>query len=234
MIQYAIQKQIALIQLDRPQKAHAYTQNMLLQLQRIYQEIIGQCSVAVIYSEGHRAFCAGADLNEMKTKKAEAALDLLSQKVFAQIASSPIVSIGVIHGPAIAGGFELALACDLRVISENAIFSLPEVSLKLIPSAGGSTRLTALLGASIAKGVILGGKQINAEEALRWGLAHQLVENPLAFARSWAEEIAKKDPLALRLAKSVINNPSLENERLAEAILYERKFNTDKSSSFKN
>lgn len=224
MIQYTVQKQIAFIQIKRPQKAHAYTQDMLLGLQRIYHDITGQCSVALIYSEGHRVFCAGADLNEMKTKTAEDALDLLSQKVFEQIAQSSIISIGVVHGPAIAGGFELALACDLRVASEHAVFSLPEVSLGLIPSAGGSTRLTKLLGASIAKGVILGGKRITGKEAFRWGLVHRLVENPREEAAKWAKELAQKDPLALRLAKSVINEPSLEKERLAEAILYERKF----------
>ena len=231
MIQYTIQQQIAFIQLNRPQKAHAYTQMMLSTLERIYQDINGQCSVAIIYSTGHRVFCAGADLNEMNTKTAEEALDLFSQKVFEQIAQSPIVSIAAVHGPAIAGGCELALACDLRIASTLAHFSLPEVSLGLIPSAGGSTRLTRLLGSSIAKGVILGGKDISAEEALRWGLVHHLSEAPLERAKAWAESIAQKDPLALRLAKAVINAPSLEKERIAEAILYERKFGTNSSRS---
>ena len=80
MIQCTIQQQIAFIQINRPQKAHAYTKEMLLDLQQSYTNILGQCSVAIIYSEHHHVFCAGADLNEMKTKGAEEALDLLSQK----------------------------------------------------------------------------------------------------------------------------------------------------------
>ena len=224
MIQCTVQQQCAFIQLSRPEKAHAYTQDMLLQLQNFVQDISDRCSIVVIHSKGHRAFCAGADLQEMKAKRAEDALDLLSQKVFQQIATSSCISIASIHGPAIAGGFELALACDLRVASKNAFFSLPEVSLGLIPSAGGSTRLTQLLGASVAKGVILGGGTITGEQAFRWGLVHKLEDEPFAAAEHWATELSTRDPLALRLAKSVINQPSLEKERLAEAILYERKF----------
>jgi enoyl-CoA hydratase len=224
MIQCTVQQQIAFLQFNRPEKAHAYTQEMLLQIQTFFKDITDHCSIVVIHSKGHRAFCAGADLTEMKAKRAEDALDLLSQKVFQQIATSSCISIASIHGPAIAGGFELALACDLRVASKDAFFSLPEVSLGLIPSAGGSTRLTQLLGASVAKGMILGGGTVTGEEAFRWGLVHKLEEDPFLAAKNWAKELSERDPLALRLAKSVINQPSLKKERLAEAILYERKF----------
>lgn len=223
MIIFDIQDEIAVIRLSRPEKAHAYTAEMLSSLERIYQELIGQVRLAIIYSEGHRVFCAGADLNEMKNKTAESALQLKSQFVFDQIAKSPIVSIAVIHGPAIAGGCELALACDLRVISTQASFSLPEVSLGLIPAAGGCTRLCSLLGTSLAKKMILGGETITAAEAISWGLAHKQSERPLETAIEWARKMALSPAISLKLAKMVLNTPSLEKERLAEAILYERK-----------
>lgn len=223
MIKLEFHKQIPLISLNRPKKANAYTQDMLAEFQRIWTDIEGQYSVVIISSEGNSAFCAGADLNEMNHKRAEDALDLHSQKLFEEIASSPMLSIAAIQGPAIAGGCELALACDLRVSSLKAYFALPEVSLGLLPSAGGCTRLTNLLGSSIAKAVILGGEHISAQQALDWGLVHRCSDTPKQEALQWAQQIAGSDPLALRLAKSVLQDPSLGKERLAEALLYERR-----------
>ena len=133
------------------------------------------------------------------------------------------MSIAAIHGPAVAGGFELTLACDLRIASPETWFGLPEVSKGLIPAAGGCTRLTDLLGLSIAKGVILGGEQILAKQAHQWGLVHRLSSTPQKAALEWAQVILEKDSLALTLAKQVLKAPSLEAERLAEAILYERR-----------
>ncbi|MEC7986351.1 MAG: enoyl-CoA hydratase/isomerase family protein [Myxococcota bacterium] len=220
-------KKIAIIFLDRPQKAHAYNQELLTQLQSEFREASRCHSVLVLSSTGNRHFCAGADLNEMKQKTANDALNMLSQKVFDEIASSPTITIAALKGPAVAGGMELALACDLRVVSPNTYWKLPEVSLGLIPSAGGCTRLPELIGRSRANAVILGGESIDAQSSLNWGIANRLHENPEEEAIRWALEIAEYDPLALRLAKQVLRNPSLESERLAEAILYEKQ---DKSA----
>ena len=222
-IECNITNHIATILLNRPHKSNAYTQSMLMELNQLWDTVEKEASIAIISAAGSGAFCAGADLNEMKKAKAEDALDLLSQKIFNRIAHSNIVSIASIHGPAVAGGFELTLACDLRVASTDAWFELPEVSKGLIPSAGGCTRLTSLLGSSIAKGVILGGERILAEQAHRWGLIHRLSTDPQTTAIKWAQSILSSDPLALTLAKQVLCAPSLEAERLAEAILYERR-----------
>jgi enoyl-CoA hydratase len=218
-----IHQQMATLEIHRPNKAHAYTQQMLQELNAAWQRVEAQCSVVVIQSSGDRHFCAGADLTEMKQKRAEDALDLLSQRIFNRIATSHVVSIAAIQGPAVAGGFELALACDLRVAHPDAWFGLPEVSLGLIPSAGGCTRLTQLMGQSIAKSVILGGERISATRALQWGLVHRVDVQPKENAVNWAQKICQQDPLAIRLAKQVLEDPSLERERLAEAILYERR-----------
>ncbi len=218
-----IENQIATLQLNRPQKSHAYTNTMLVDIDNFWSEIESTARMAIIQSTGSKAFCGGADLTEMTNATAETALDLLSQRVFNRIATSKVVSIAAIHGPAVAGGFELTLACDLRVASSEAWFALPEVSKGLIPAAGGCTRLTRLLGASIAKGVILGSQRISCDQALQWGLVHREHNSPREEAMRWATELIQRNPLALQLAKQVLNNPTLEAERLAEAILYEQK-----------
>ena len=222
-IECKIDNHIATILINRPHKANAYTPSMLLKFNQLWDTIEKEASIAIISSTGSGAFCAGADLNEMNKARAEDALDLLSQKLFNRIAQSHVVSIAAIHGPAVAGGFEITLACDLRVASPTAWFQLPEVSKGLIPAAGGCTRLTSLLGSSIAKGVILGGDRILAKQAHNWGLVHRLSSTPQQEALDWAQVILQKDALALTLAKQVLTAPSLEAERLAEAILYERR-----------
>lgn len=190
---------------------------------QIWHRVEKDARIAVIESSGSGAFCGGADLKEMKRATAEDALELLSQRVFEQISRSTVVSIAAIQGAAVAGGFELTLACDLRVACTSAWFALPEISKGLIPAAGGCTRLTNLLGSSIAKGVILGGHKILAPQAYNWGLVHRLSDEPRQEAMEWANSLLTKDALALKLAKQVLTAPSLKAERLAEAILYERK-----------
>ena len=222
-IECKIEHNIARILLNRPRKANAYTPAILQAFNQIWNRVENEARIALIESSGDGAFCGGADLNEMKGSTAEDALDLFSQRLFDRIAHSTVVSIVAIQGPAVAGGFELALACDLRVASPNAWFALPEVSKGLIPAAGGCTRLTDLLGTSVAKGVILGGEHISAARAHQWGLVHRLSDTPRKEAIEWAQSLLAKDTLALKLAKQVLTAPSLRAELLAEAILYERK-----------
>ena len=224
-IECHIENEIATITLNRPQKANAYTQLMLHTLDEFWTNIEEQARFAIIQANGEKAFCAGADLLEMTQARAEDALDLFSQRVFNRIATSRVMSIAAIQAPALGGGFELALACDLRVATRNTWFSFPEVSKGLIPAAGGCTRLSQLVGTSIAKGVILGRQKITAPQALQWGLIHRMVEKPQFDAFQWASNLLTDSPLAQQLAKEVLSAPSLEKERLAEAILYERKNN---------
>lgn len=213
--------------LDRPKKAHAYDADMLNALLAGATSLAIECAVLVISSTGQRAFCGGADLQAMPHATPLDALDLRSQRVFTAIARLPCVVIAAVQGPAVAGGCELALACDLRVVGPRASFSLPETSLGILPSAGGTTRLARLVGASRAKGLILGGDRIDAAAALASGLAHRLADDPLIEALSWASAIAARDPAAQRLAKALLDADesaaSLARERTAEAILYSRR-----------
>ncbi|MDP6933250.1 MAG: enoyl-CoA hydratase/isomerase family protein [Myxococcota bacterium] len=219
--------QVGLLTLDRPEKAHAYDRRHLEAMAAALDDLDPSVRVLVVHSTGSGAFCAGADLDEMSQAEPEQALDLYSQRVFTALAHHAVVSIAVVQGAAIAGGFELALACDLRILGPLARFALPETSLGIIPSAGGTTRLTRMVGPARAKEVILGGRVLDAEAALDLGLGWEIVVDPLDRALELARHVSERDPVALRLAKQIIDRgedaSSLEAERVAEALLYSRK-----------
>jgi enoyl-CoA hydratase/carnithine racemase len=213
--------------LDRPEKANAYDRAHLQALATAVEEIEAHCSVLIIRSTHPSVFCAGADLNEMKSATPEDAKRLYSQALFTRIARSPLVSIAVVEGMAVGGGCELALCADIRVVGNSGIFRLPETSLGIIPAAGGSTRLTGLLGASIAKQVILTGRDISAQEAIRWGLALDGEADPSTTAINIAETLLARDSDALHSAKQIIDaraeDVSLSAEREAQARLYAKR-----------
>ncbi|MGF1528520.1 MAG: enoyl-CoA hydratase/isomerase family protein [Candidatus Competibacterales bacterium] len=218
---------IGILTLDRPKRSHAYDQEHLMAIEQGVRTLAQESRVILIQSTGERAFCAGADLDELQGRRSEDALDLLSHHVFEQIARCPIPTIAVVQGEAVAGGFELALACDFRVLHHRAVMWLPETAMGLIPAAGGTTRLTALVGASVAKAIILAGRRLEAPRALALGLAIEVCEEPRGAAMALAKEISEREPVALRLAKGLIDSRieprSLEQELLAEAVLYGRR-----------
>lgn len=215
---------VGVIRLNRPAKANAYHQDMLAQLAAAIDALHG-VAVVVVCATG-KSFCAGADLEEIAGRRTrgdwQAALGLRSQAVFTALARAPFVSIASVQGAAIAGGFELALACDLRIVGPAARFSLPETHLGIVPSAGGLTRLARLCGVSVAKGVVLGGGTLNTDDALRIGLAHRAGDDEAAM--SWAQELADRDATAQTRAKERIDalesDLSLDLERAAQAGLY--------------
>jgi enoyl-CoA hydratase/carnithine racemase len=215
------------ITLQRPHRAHAYDRATLLALREARAALEAEVHVVVLCADGDGAFCAGADREALAAASPVDALDLLSQRVFDELARSPMVSVAAVHGPAVAGGCELALACDLRVIGPRARFSLPETGLGLVPAAGGCTRLARLVGGSLARDVILGGATIDADRAAQAGLGRGPVNDPRAAARALAGQLCQRDPVALRLAKLILDGDggaaSLSLERVAEALLYSRR-----------
>jgi enoyl-CoA hydratase len=215
--------------INRSGRANAYNAEVLHAL-AAGAESLRDCAVIVLETTGDGAFCSGADRDAMREASPMDALNLLSQRVFTQLARFPGVVIAAIQGPAVAGGFELSLACDLRVASPNASFWLPETSLGIVPAAGGCTRLARLVGLSRAKEVILGGRKVNAAVALEWGLIHRLANDPRHEARLWAAELALRDPVAQAMAKQLLDAEesaaSLARERVVEAMLYARRDET--------
>lgn len=224
-VRFSVEDGVGFLTLDRPERAHAYDRTHLGLLLSALDAV--STPVVVIQSTGERTFCGGADLEEMRAGPPLEALDLLSQHVFTRLARLPAVTIAAIQGAAVAGGFELALACDLRVVGPAARCSLPETSLGLIPSAGGTTRLARLVGVSRAKEVILGGRVLDADAALEWGVAHRKADDPRAEARAWASELLTRDAVAQVQAKRLLDADesasSLLAERVVEAGLYFRR-----------
>ncbi len=216
MIDVERQGPVGTLRIRRPEKANAYDAAHLDQLAAGIAAL-DDCGVVVVLAAG-RSFCAGADLDELRTTRAagdwRVALGLRSQAIFTMLSRSRFVSIASVQGPAVAGGFELALACDLRVVGAGARFSLPETSLGIVPSAGGLTRLARLCSVSVAKGVVLGGRVIDAQEAMRVGLAHREGGDEVALA--WAHELSQRPREAQQRAKERLDAGESDMDLLLE------------------
>ncbi len=180
----------------------------------------GEVGAIVIAGEG-RAFCSGSDLAEIgqlsgQAEQDDVALDFATKN---RIAGCTKPVIAAIQGYCIGGGLELALACDLRIAADDAVFMMPEVSLGSLPGSGGLQRLPGVVGVGIATEWILTGRRVGAEEAERRGLVNRVV--PLSeisdAAHSLAAELAGKSPLALRLAKVALTPEPLADRGLVAA-----------------
>lgn len=221
---------ICILQLNRPESANAYNAELLEGLLTTLKEIKSQPELRalMICSAGERSFCAGADRYELRERRLNDGIELLSRSVFDELAAIPIPTVACINGAAIGGGLELALACDIRVCSQNALFALPELSLCLTPAAGGMRRLPAIVGLGRAKEMILFQRRIDAIQAFRWGLVTYQGADFHSHAMTLAEQVALLDPMALRLAKTMLNATThpmqLEFEAFAQAVLYEQQF----------
>ncbi|MCC6156927.1 MAG: enoyl-CoA hydratase/isomerase family protein [Deltaproteobacteria bacterium] len=196
------------ITMRRPEHANAYDDAMLAGIANALASALVEpaVSVIVIRGAGDRHFCAGADLDALRARDPLSVLDLPSARLFAAIAAFPKATIAAVNGAAVGGGCELAIACDLRVASQDAFFALPETGLGLIPAAGGSHRLAALVGLGRAKEMILTGRRVDADTALAWGLANDVCapEDLDTRVLALAASIAEKDGDAIALAKETM------------------------------
>ena len=222
---------VATITLNRPEARNALGRTLIAELRAALTELGGDRLLRSVIVNGTRessAFCAGADLVERTTMSAEERLDHLAGFAAAcdELATYPTPVIAAVHGFALGGGTEIALACDIRIAADNAVFAMPEVSVGLIPGAGGVTRLPRLVGAGRARDLMFSGRRIDAAEAERIGLVERVV--PLvdldAAARELAEAIAGHAPLAVRaLKRALLASDGLSIEDATEAVLAERR-----------
>lgn len=168
------------------------------------------CRAVVITGGGEKAFVAGADIREMSAMTADEAHDYSRsmQAVTERLEALPVPVIAAVNGFALGGGCELALACDFIYASANASFGQPEVSLGLVPGFGGSVRLQQRVSPAMARELIVTGRRIRAEEALRIGLANRVVDDVAALAEAvdaTVAEIAAQAPTAVANAKATMN-----------------------------
>ncbi len=213
---------VATLTINRPQALNALNFETLQELKVYFTRVQTdpETKVVIITGAGEKAFVAGGDLSGMAPlapMEARASAQL-AQQVLNLIEQGTRPVIAAINGYALGGGCELAMACDIRIIAENARFGQPEVNLGIIPGWGGTQRLPRLIGKGKALEMLLTGDMIDAAEALRIGLANRVVPSDrlLAEARAMAAKIAAKGQVAVRLCKEAVAN-GLEMESLRAA-----------------
>ena len=202
---------LGLLTLTRPERLNAINKAMTLELTRLVGELEADDDLRVVIVTGEgRAFCAGADIKERAADPDDMSVQRTSRLIsptFRRIERLPQITIAAINGPAVGGGLELALACDLRIASTEARMGLPEVTLGILPGAGGTQRLPRLVGPARAKQMMLFGDLIDAATAKEWGIVNELAEpaDLMAKAREWADALLQQPPLSLVNIKGAIN-----------------------------
>jgi len=209
LVQVDREDRLAVVTIKRP-PVNALSQEVLDELEQVFEQLSEDKTVGavILTGGGEKAFVAGADIGEFPklTRENGEKLSRRGQLVFQKIADFPAPVIAAINGFALGGGLELALACDIRVVADNAKIGLPEVTLGIFPGYGGTQRLPRLIAAGKAKELIFTGEMIGADEAYRIGIAdhHTAAGEVLDKAKEIAGKILKAGPIGVRMAKEAI------------------------------
>jgi dehydration protein DpgD len=214
-VRYEKKGHVAYVTLDRPEVLNATDLRMHEELGAIWDDVESddEVRVAVLTGAGDRAFSVGQDLKERARLNAQGSPPTTfgshGQPGWPRLTerfgmSKPVIAR--VHGYALGGGFELALACDLIVASQQAIFALPEARLGLVPGAGGAFRLARQLPLKLAMGYLLTGRRMTAEVALRFGLVNEVVPHDRldACVEEWAADLVRSAPLSVRAIKESV------------------------------
>ncbi len=225
-VKYEQDEMIGVITINRSEALNALNSSVLDEIGDCFDNIdINAIRAVVLTGEGIKSFVAGADIGEMsKLSKAEGeAFGKKGNDIFRKIETFPIPVIAAINGYALGGGCELAMSCDIRICSDNAVFGQPETGLGITPGFGGTQRLARLVGTGMAKQLIYTAKNIKADEALRIGLVNAVYtqEDLLETAKKMAKGIAKNAPIAVRACKKAINDGL--DVKMDDAIVIEEK-----------
>lgn len=217
--------------LNRPETRNALDAQTLNEIDVAFLDAESDSSVRVIIVQGAggKSFAAGADIRQLHEREALAALIPGMQGLYTKIENSSKVTIAAVNGFALGGGCELALACDIRIATKKAKFGLPELNLGIIPGAGGTQRLSRIVGKGRALDMILTGKIIDGEEAERIGLVTYFTdeESLVEKAEAIASDVMKKGPVAVQLAKFAIHkgfdvdsDTAMWIEKLSQAVAF--------------
>lgn len=202
---------IATITINRPEALNAFNTDVINEILQALEDVKADENVRVVVltGAGEKAFSAGADIKAMKGINALKARDLsqMGEKLCSALENLEKPVIAAINGYALGGGLEVAMACDIRIASENARMGQTEINIGLIPGWGGTQRLTRLIGMTKAKELIFTGKMIDARTAEQLGLVNMVVPQDKFrdAVRQFALELAQKAPVALKVAKALIN-----------------------------
>jgi enoyl-CoA hydratase/carnithine racemase len=215
---------VGTMRLDRP-KLNPLNEQVSREIGEIVDEVAADENIrALVVWGGERVFAAGADIKEMAGRDTVTVYKYIErfQGVFTKLEQLPILTIAAVNGYALGGGCELALACDLRICADDAMFGQPEILLGVIPGAGGTQRLPRLIGVGRAKELIYSGRFVTAEEAYRIGLVNEVEAPDKVYerAKDLAKLYASGPSVALMSAKQVIQNGL--NADMATGLLLER------------
>ncbi|GAA2610097.1 enoyl-CoA hydratase/isomerase family protein [Paractinoplanes durhamensis] len=217
------------VTLRRPEARNAINAAMVRELHEVCT-VLEERPRLLLLTGGDGVFAAGADIGELRERGRDQALQGINSRLFDRIARLPMPTVAAVDGYALGGGAELAYACDIRLASPAAVFGNPEPGLGILAAAGACWRLRDLLGASVAKQVLLAGRRLDADDAMRLGLVAEVVptDDLLKRAHALLDRMARSGPLALRLTKLVTDAPGGHpvTDDLAQAILFE---SSDKS-----
>jgi enoyl-CoA hydratase len=215
---------VGVVQLNRPQARNALNTALMAELIAAVQAFDADSEIGCIVITGDdRAFAAGADIKQMAAASVVEMIDSPFIGYWDDLARVAKPVLAAVSGWCLGGGCELAMACDLIVASESAVFGQPEINLGIIPGAGGTQRLTRAVGKAVAMDMVLSGRRLTAQEALHFGLAARVLPDDgfLDAALLVAAEIAARSPITLRMAKEAINH-AFETP-LAEGVHLERR-----------
>jgi enoyl-CoA hydratase len=201
---------VAYVALNRPEALNAFNIQMRDDLYEVLSAIKDddEVRVAVLKGSGKKAFCAGADLSEFLSAPSPVAARQVrfTRDVWGLFLNIPQPLIAALHGYVLGSGIEMSLCCDIRIASDDARFGLPEVSLGIIPAAGGTQTLPRVIGRSRALEMLLTNRWLNAEEAYQSGLVNRIVPGDTLYSvvEEMAQTIASLDPVAVRSAKEAV------------------------------
>jgi enoyl-CoA hydratase len=213
-----VDNHVAVVTINRPDKLNALNEGVIDELDDCFAELssLDEVRCIVLTGAGDKAFVAGADITQFADMDVDAADQFArrGQQVFSRIEESAAPVIAAVNGYALGGGCELALACHIRLASENASFGQPEVNLGVIPGYGGTQRLPRTVGRGLALEMILSGDPITAARAFEIGLVNRVTPQAdlLATAMKLAGRIASRGPVAVKLARQAV----LASDRLLE------------------
>lgn len=210
------------VKIDRVEQRNAIDAEMISELHEVCASVEENPKLLLLTGRGDH-FAGGADINQLRARTRDDALRGINRNLFDRIAALPLPTVAAIRGYALGGGAELSYACDIRICSPTAVFGNPEPGLGIMAAAGASYRLPTLVGVSVAKQVLLGGRNLDADTALRTGLVAEITEDPVAAGHTLLDRIARQAPLALKLTKKIVDSPGFHPwaDDIAQAVLFE-------------
>ncbi|MEV7738120.1 enoyl-CoA hydratase/isomerase family protein [Streptomyces sp. NPDC088921] len=223
------------VTLHRPEARNAISGRMIDELHEVCGELERTPKLLLLTGHG-RVFAGGADIAELLRRGRDEALQGINSRLFERVRRLPMPTLAAVDGWALGGGAELAYACDLRIAGPDAVFGNPEPGLGILAAAGACWRLPELVGESVAKQVLLAGRNLDARAALAAGLVIDVVpaDELLAAAHVLLDRMARSSATALRLTKLVVDSPGAHPvaDDLAQAVLFEGQDKKDRMTQF--